>query len=254
MVVETSTGCLSGGKPIRAMEGNFTQAQMFNLQGKFDKRTEHIAGMKDIDDALDVDDALNVSGIYPAVMGDRWVRTCEYCVYGKDYKAPLGREILWIENGALFRKLIPDVPVTFGGREMSLQKVAGGMGVYDSIGLLQITRTGEKEFTVSPTDLDALEGRVRAVRFMNNGWAHADSRGFPDAAKAASPDNPAARYGWMRTIFDKGATGWHGSFARGVGGDGGRSVVADLNWSIACGVAVVGRDAHDAKKHHCARC
>jgi hypothetical protein len=232
------------------MDGDFTQAQMFQLPGKIDRKTEHIALMKDIDDALDVDDALNAAGIYPAIMGDRWVRTGEYCVYNKDPESPLGREILWVENGVRYRIAIPDVPVRFCGKKISLQKVAGGMGVFDSIELLQITQTGEKEYAVSPTGPAALEGKVRAVRFMNNGWAQTDSGGLPEAGKPASPDDPAARYGWVRTRFEKGATGWHGSFARGVGGDGGRSVVADFDWSNPAGVAIVGSGPRTGKNRH----
>ncbi|MFH0884211.1 MAG: hypothetical protein V1861_00705 [Candidatus Micrarchaeota archaeon] len=235
---------LSDGRQMRAMEGTVTQVQMFQLRGKFDPKTEHIARVKDVDDAL------NISRIYTAVMGNRWVRTDEYGVYHRNPEAPLGKELLWIENGVLFRKIIPDVPVQFGGKEISLQKVAGGMGVYDSIGLLQIVQTDEKEFTVSAIDLAALAGKVRAMRFMMNGWAETDSHGFPDANKPTSSANTAARYGWVRTEFDKKATGSHGSLARlvdGYGGDYRRDVGAGGLWSNASGVAIVGRDANVAK-------
>jgi len=231
---------LSDGRPMRAVEGTVTQVQMFQLRGKFDPKTEHIARVKDVDDAL------NVSRIYTAVMGNRWVRTDEYGVYHRDPEAPLGKELLWIENGVLFRKIIPDVPVQFDGKEVSLQKVAGGMGVYDSIGLLQIVQTDEKEFTVSPIDLAALTGRLRAMNFMRDGWAETDSHGFPDASKPTSSDDPAARYGWVRTDFDKKATGYHGSLARDVyvfDYDSWRDVDADVDWSVASGVAIVGREA-----------
>lgn len=247
MTDKTSAGRLPGGRQIRAMDGNFTQAQIFQLPGKIERKTEHVALMKDIDDALGIDDALNAAGIYPAIMGDRWVRTGEYCFYNKDPETPLGREIIWVEGGVRYRISIPDVPVRFCGKKTSLQKVTGGMGVFDSIELLQMAQTGEKEFTVSPTNPTALEGKVRAVRFMNNGWAQTDGGGLPDAGKPASPDDPAARYGWMRAIFGKGATGWHGSFARGVGGDGGRSVVADFDWSNLSGVAIVGCNPRTGK-------
>ena len=227
---------LSDGRPMRAMEGSITQTQMFNLRGRFNPAVEGVAKVKDVDDAL------NISRIYAAVMGSRWVRTDEYGVYHRDPTAPLGRELLWIEDGVLYRKIIPDVPVQFKGREISLQKVVG-MGIYPSIGLLKGEQTDENEFTVSPVSLDAIAGKVRAMNFMRDGWAKPDEYGFPDGDKLSSMPSDTARYGWVRTEFDKEATGWHGSLARYVGyyGVDRRDVYAYVEWQGGSGVALVGR-------------
>jgi len=225
---------LSDGRPMRAMEGSVTQMQMFNPfpRGIFTPAVEGIAKVKDVDDAL------NKSGIYAAVMGSRWVRTDEYGVYHRDPTAPLGRELLWIEDGVLYRKIIPDVPVQFKGREISLQKVVG-MGVYPSIGLLKVEQNDEKGFTVSPVSLDDIAGKVRAMNFMS-GWAEPDEYGFPDGDKPGSVSSDTARRGLVREHFDNKATGYHGSLARYVDDfDGRRGVDADVDWSEASGVALV---------------
>jgi len=235
---------LSDGRSMRAMEGSVTQMQMFNPfpRGRFNPAVEGVAKVKDVDDAL------NISRIYAAVMGSRWVRTDEYGVYHRDPNAPLGRELLWVERGVLYRKIIPDVPVQFNGREISLQKVVG-VGIYPSISLLKGEQTDENEFTVSPVSLDAIAGKVRAMNFMRNGWAEPDEHGFPDGDKPNSVSSDTARYGWVRTDFDNKATGYHGSLARGVDDcvDDWRDVFAGVGWSSASGVALVGHDANVAK-------
>lgn len=228
---------LSDGRPMRVMEGPVTQMQMFNLRGRFNPEVEGIAKVKDVDDAL------NVSRIYAAVMGNPGVRTDEYSLYHRDPAAPLGRELLWVEGGVLYKKIIPDVPVQFNGREMSLQKVVG-MGVYPSISLLKGEQTDEKEFTVSPVSLDAIAGKVRAMNFRRNGWAEPDKFGFPDGDKPDFPSN-SARYGWVRTDFDNKATGYHGSFQLGIGEFlfySGRGVCAYGPWGNGSNVALVGRE------------
>ena len=57
-----------------------------------------------------------------------------------------------------YELLIPDVPVRVGGNEISLQKAAG-VGIFDSIGLLEI-KQDENLFTVSVADMDAVKVRV----------------------------------------------------------------------------------------------
>jgi len=226
--------------------GSVTQTQMFHLHGRFNPRVEGIARVKDVDDAL------NISGIYAAVMGSCWVRSDEYGFYHRDPTAPLGKELLWVERGVLYRKIIPDVPVRFNGKEVSLQKVAGGMGIYPSISLLKGEQTDEKEFKVSPVSLDAIAGEVRAMNFKRNGWAEPDEYGFPDGDKPGFLSD-TARYGWIRTDysglgvtdFDGKATGYHGSFGQGVGDFFfyvGRGVCAYLFWSVGSVAALVGRE------------
>lgn len=194
----------------------------------------------------DFADALNISKIYTAIMGRASVRTDEYGCYHRDPNAPLGKELFWIEDGSVYKKIIPDVPVQFKGNEISLQKVVG-MGIYPSISLLQIKQTDENEFTVSPISLDAIAGKVRAMNFARDIWAEPDEHGFPDGDNPVSYDNLAARYGWVRSDFDKEAIGYHSSFGRCVYGcgydDWKRNVIALVGWSGDSEVALVGRDA-----------
>ncbi len=227
---------LSDGRPMRVMENPATQVQLFDLCRRFNPQVEGIAKVKDVDDAL------IVSKIYKAVMGDRKVRTDEYSVYHRDPTAELGKEIFWVEGRVRYKMVIPDVPVKFDGKEISLQHVVG-MGIYPSIDLLKIEATGENEVTVSPISLDAIAGKVRAMNFMRSGWAFPDEYGFPDGSKPSTTFIVAARYGWARTDFDKGATGCHGSVVRGImdtDNGWGRGVYAGVKWSSAIGVALVG--------------
>ena len=228
---------LTDKRPMRAMEGSVNQVQMFQVRGKFNPQIEGVATVREADDAL------NVSGIYRAVMGTRWVRTDQYAVYKKDPKAPLGKEVTWVEDGVRYVQQIPDVPVQFGGKEISLQK-AVAMGVYDSIGLLKIEQTDTGLYTVSAVDQATLAGKVRAVDFMRGGWALTDEHGFPLASQPVSSSNSAARYGWVRSDYQKGADGWHGSVARyGFYYVIRQDVYAIDGWSVASGVALVGRSA-----------
>ena len=230
---------LSDDRLMRAMKGSASQKKMFTLHksGLFVPANESIARVKDVDDAL------NTSRIYTAVMGDRWVRCDEYGVFHRDPNAQLGSEIVHVEQGFSYKHLVPNVPVQFDGREISLQRVTG-MAIFDSIGLLQIAQTDEKELTISPVDLNALAGRVRAMRFMRNDLAFPDDYGFPNATQPASSGDKAAVYGWVRENFDKEATGYGGSFAGVVDNFGGwLGVCAGADWSGDSGVAFVERVA-----------
>ncbi len=237
----TQPNVLSDGRQMTAMGGPATQLRMFNLLRRSKPEVEDIAKVKDADDAL------NVSGIYGSIIGDRWIRTDEYGLYHKDPAARLGKEIVWVEDGIRYKKIIPDVPVQFDGKEISLQNVVG-MGIYPSTRLLKIEPTDKNEFTVSAAvDLSALAGLVRAMNFMRNGWAEPDEYGFPDGNKPGSSDT--ARHGWVRTTFDKKATGWHGSMVRDLGDqdcDLRRVVYAYDFWSGASGVALVSGMQTDA--------
>ncbi|MFH1221974.1 MAG: hypothetical protein V1492_02725 [Candidatus Micrarchaeota archaeon] len=183
-------------------DGSITRRHRFALAGKFDPTVEGISGG---------DDATHATEFSLTVMGGLWHRTNEYGVYHRNPKAPLGKELLWIEEGVSYKITIPDVPVQFRGNEISLQKVVG-TGIYPSTSLLQINQTGEKEFTVSPVSLDAIAGVVRAMNYARGIWAELDEDGFPDGDKPSNADT--ARYGWVITDFDKRATGYHGSFSR----------------------------------------
>jgi len=233
---------LPDGREMRALadgrKNTFTQVEVFGV-AKLLLPSESIMLVKEHDQSIQ-------SGAYKEVNPNNWWRCSEYGLYQKDPKAPLGKEILWIENGVTYKKLVPDVPVKVDGKEISLQK-AVGMGVYDSIGLLKIEQTDSNLFVVSVVDPTAVIGKVRVVDFMRDGWALTDESGLPVASKPSSSDNPDARFGAVRTDFEKKATGYHGSLARSVYYyDSGyrRDVYANGDWSRASGVALVnGREA-----------
>jgi hypothetical protein len=223
---------LTDKRPMRAMEGSVTQVQMFQVREKFNPQIEGVATVKEVDDAL------NVSRIYKAVMGTSWVRTAQYAVYKKDPQAPLGKEVSWVEDGVRYVQQIPDVPVQFNGREISLQK-AVAMGVYDSIGLLKIEQTDCGLYIISAVDPATLAGKVRAVDFMRDNWALTDEHGFPLASQSVPSSNFAARYGMVSVAYQKGANGWHGSVTRDVYVKWFACAIG--NWSVASEVALVGR-------------
>lgn len=233
---------LSDGRLMRAMEGLVNQEGMFNnragrftVRGKFNPQIEGIAKLREVDDAF------NKSRIYPAVMGQTWVRTDEYTVYRRDPKEPLGKEVAWVESGIRYNLLVPDIKLQFNGKEVSLQKVTA-MGVFDSIGLLKIEQNDENLFTVSAVDEAALAEKVRAVDFMRRdivegNWALTDKHGFPLGSKPARSDNPDSRCTHVRSDYENGATGWHGSIGYSSGG---RLVSACDFWGMMSNVAIVG--------------
>jgi len=227
---------LSDRRPIRAMEGSVNQVQMFKLHGKFNPRVEGIASVRDINDAL------NVSKVYTTVMCNFWVRTKEFGVYHRDPKAPLGSEIIYVEKGVRYIHLVPDVPVQFDGKEISLRK-AVAMGVYDSIDLLKVEQTNISDYTVSAVDLAALAGKVRAVDFMRNSWALTDEHGFPLASQPASSSNLAARHGWTGMHFEDESNGWQGSPTLDAITFDGRDVFMGCGWPFTPKVAIVGHSA-----------
>ncbi len=231
---------LPDGRKMRALtdgkNNTFTQVEVFGV-AKLLHPSESIMTVKEHDQSLR-------SGAYKKVNPNNCWRCSEYGLYQKDPKVPLGKEIVWVENGVIYKKLVPDVPVKVGRKEISLQK-AVGMGVYDSIGLLKIEQKDSNLLVVSVVDPAAVIGKVRVVDFMRDDLALTDKTGLPIASKPSSSNNTDARFGAIRTNFDKKATGWHGSLARGTDDYGygdSRNVFASNNWSDAAGVAVVGHD------------
>ena len=162
-----------------------------------------------------------------------WLRCAEYVFFRIDPSAPLGREIIWAEGEATYRKLVPDIPVDVNGKNISLQKAAG-MGVYGSIGLLKIEEKDRNLFEVSVVDPEAVIGKVRVVDFMRDGWVLPDETGLPiEGIKLPSYD-PAARYGMVGTRFNLKAAGYHGSLSCK-----GHYVLARANWAEDSGVALI---------------
>ena len=231
---------LQNGREISAMtdvKDTFTQVEMFGI-AKFLAPSESIMTVKEHDQSIQ-------SGAYKEVNPTNWWRCNEYGFYQKDPKAPLGKEIIWIEDdGVAYKKLVPDVPVKVDGKEISLQR-AVGFGVYDSIGLLQIEQTDSNLFEVSVIDPALVIGKVRVLDFMREGWALTEETGLPIASKSSSSDNAAARYGAVRTDFEKKVNGYHGSLIRYVvdwDDECKRYVGVDEIWSEVSGVALVTAD------------
>ncbi|MFA5049607.1 MAG: hypothetical protein WC501_01225 [Candidatus Micrarchaeia archaeon] len=223
-------------RPLRLLGKLVNQIQMFHVHGLFSSQIEGIASV------IEADYVLNVSRTFTRP----WcIRTDQYAVYKKDPNEPLGKEVTWIEKGIQFVHKVPDVPVKFNGREISLQKAAA-MGIYDSINWLRIEQTDPKRYVVSAIDLEYLAGNIRAVDFIRDGWALTDGYGFPLTSKPAIPGHPNARYGHV-VWFDprKGdISGWHGSISRNTDWmlcdkDGRRGVFADDGWFDSLEVAVM---------------
>lgn len=240
------------------MEGKVTQVKLFGIHGKFNPKTETIASVNDVDDAI------FRSKIYaealPVMPWSNLVRAREYAFYNRDPKAGPDREIVWVENGVFYKHSVPDIPVVFRGRQISLQKAAG-LGVYDSIELLKIEQTESNVFTISVVDPSAIAGRVRVVDFMRGNWALPDGCGFPLATQPVNTSingykhrvtsDPAARHGSVRITFYNGTTGWHGSVARRIfrsDWDWSACVCVCNDWSEESMVAFVGPYANAAAK------
>jgi hypothetical protein len=202
---------LPDGRVIRKIavgrKDTFTQVELFDV-ARLLPISEGIMSVKDHDQFLK-------SKKRAAEISDNWWRCREYAFYRKDPKVPLGKEILWAENSFICKKLIPDVPVIFGGKEISLRK-ASGIWVYDSIDLLKMEEVDRNLIVVSAVDPAAVIGRVRNVDLMRNEWALTDERGLPLANQQCHPDHPDGRYSEVRVDFRRKSTGYHGSLSRSI--------------------------------------
>ncbi len=229
---------LSDGREMRALsdgkKNTFTQSDMFRL-GRLLLPPESVMSVREQDQSLQ-------SGAYQKVNPNHWWRCRQFGFYQKDHDAPLGKEIVWIENGITYNKLIPDIPVKVKGKVISLRN-AVGMGVYDSIDLLKIEQKDSGLFEVSVVDPGAVKGRIMVVDFVGDGWAIPDKTGLPIASKRSTRHDRDARYGNVKTNFCDGATGWHGSLTRYDLGCWRRVIGAFEDWSKDSGVAVVERAA-----------
>jgi hypothetical protein len=237
VMVFVSAPRLPDGREIRALtdgrRNTFTQAEVFGIS-RLMLPSEGILRARE-----------RAQAVRPRkedLVVDGWLRCSEYAFFHKDPKTPLGKEIIWIEDGVIYKKLVPDVPVKVGTKVINLQK-AVGMGVYESIGLLKIEQTDDRLFVVSVVDPSTLIGKVRVVDFMRDGWALADECGLPIACRPSTFDNPNARYGMVGIDFDAMMAGYHGSLAVDVDFFLDRRIIlAGANWSEAAGVAVVERE------------
>lgn len=169
----------------------------------------------------------------------RWCRCAEYAFYQKFPKTPLGQKITWIEGGSAYELQVPNMPVNVNGKEINLQK-AVGLGVFSSIGLLDIKQEDIDRYVVSVTDLDAASGKVRVIDFSRNDVDSvlADETGLPIRGNPADPHDPGARTGRARIAFDNRANGWHGSLSYGALGS---IIDASDNWVNALDVLIASR-------------
>ena len=231
--------CLSDGRVIRALEGTFTQVQMFGLKGRVPVN-ESIMGVKDHDDAL------NVSGAWRAIDVNHGWRTGEYAFYPKGFEKrdmPLGDKLVYIENHVAHTINIPDVPVKLAnGQTVGLRK-AIGMGVI-RLEKLRLDQIDDKADVVSvSTDFDpATDVKVVDVMRPRN-WALVDADGYPIKSQPSSYRVSEARFSSVRgeQHFEGESLGYHGSVARGGSDAENRRVVyAYSGWSYNSGVALVG--------------
>ena len=221
MAVAQKQPRLSDGREMRALQGRFTQAQMFELgkNGLYNPKTEGIATVRQLDDAL------NISRIYQAVLGDSWSRALEFAFYRrgfeKDLTLQMGKKLVWIEKekdlnqketGRLLIAIldlskIADVPVTLAnGSKISLQKAAG-MGIIP-ISKLEIRKTEDNKKLIAyevsiasdfnpATDLkvkNAARPRVWSDSVDEDGFALNDGR----VSDQVGWDIPSARFSSVR--------------------------------------------------------
>jgi hypothetical protein len=229
---------LTDGRQLRSLKSLVSnQKELFGPVKLFNPKTEGIATLNEAKAAFGITDASI------PLQSDLWFRTAEYVVCHRDPTAKLGKRIAFTRNGIIYTHMVPDVPVSFGGTEISLQKVVG-MAVYPSIGLLKLKRTGEHSYAVQPVSLDAIAGKVRAMNFMRNGWALPDEHGFPDGSHPSSRygDNEAALFGSVLAKFSLEKTnGWHGSIARPPLRTR-RHVCVGYDWNNFSGLMLVGTE------------
>ena len=221
MAVAQKQPRLSDGREMRALQGRSTQAQMFELgkNGLYNPKTEGIATVRQLDDAL------NVARVYQAVLGDSWSRALEFAFYRrgfeKDLTLQMGKKLVWIEKekdlnqketGRLLIAIldlskIADVPVTLAnGSKISLQKAAG-MGIIP-ISKLEIRKTEDNKKLIAyevsiasdfnpATDLkvkNAARPRVWSDSVDEDGFALNDGR----VSDQVGWDIPSARFSSVR--------------------------------------------------------
>jgi hypothetical protein len=180
---------------------------------------------------------------------DATVRGSEYAAYNRVAGAPLGPEITWIEGSARYTHVVPDIPVNFGGKNISLRQVPG-MVVYRSIESLQLNQTDEHAFTVSVVTPET--ANVRAVNFARGSFAWCDIDGYPMADMPVTFSDAylaRVRLGQMMDDyrFMEGANGWHGSLACGPYREirYKRVVSADTLWATTLQAAVITKNIVD---------
>jgi len=242
--VRETNNRLPDGRSIRALEGTFTQKQMFTLRssGLYAPQSEGIMSVKDHDQSFQssVCSVVDVSG---------WWRTCEYAFYPRGFEKrdlPLGDKLVYVEDGFTHTLSIPDVPVSIvrsdGKSETIGLRQAIGMGIIklEKLDLRQIDERAD-EVSVT-TDFDPATD-VKVVDIMRpKAWALVDADGYPLKSKPSSSKVSGARCPYVRDEngFEAGSTGYHGSLARGAD----RPIVdANDKWQYGSGVALVGSAA-----------
>jgi len=238
---------LPDGRAIRALEAangkrTFRQAEIFTIVRALVPAHETVMDVKDHDVSIQ-------TGAYSSVNANGWWRTRRYGVYPrgfeKEFDKPVGEKIVWVEEidgrKADFTFKVPDVPHP-SVKDNGLRQ-ATGMLDFD----FEKLQYNEERRVVSVVGDFNPETDVRVLDVMRpREWALVDTDGYPLRSQPSSSRVPEARFMYVKNSdeFEKGATGWHGSVARGVDDvDGGRGVGAVGVWSVASGVAIVGRSA-----------
>lgn len=223
---------LPDGRPIRALEGQYVQKEMFALAKNrlYSPANETIMTVKEYEQCVQ-------SGAYEHLRANSW-KTSEYGFYRKGFEnrdLSLGDKIVYFEEGVTHTLIIPDVPVKLENGETIGLRHAGGMGV---IRLEKLQYDEDRSIVSVTSDFDpAIDAKVVDI-MRPRSWAFVDADGYPLRTKPSQKMFPVARYSFTRNAdelsFD--STGWHGSisiqfFQRGV--------AACEEWRGGYGVAVV---------------
>jgi hypothetical protein len=226
---------LSDGRLVRALEGTYTQIQMFRLKGRI-PTSEGIMSVKELDDAI------NLSGAHSSINVTGWWRTNRYAVYAKGFEKeldkPVGAKVVWIENGVSYTFEVPDVKNPMN-KDKGLRQASGML----DFALDKLQYDEEKRIVSVTPDFTETDVTVRDIMRPRN-WALVDADGYPIRTRPSDQTTPDVRYSYVRHSgeFDKKASGYHGSVARD-GFSGRRFVYSGIGWQGGSGVAVVGRDA-----------
>lgn len=229
---------LSDGRVVRALDGTYTQVQLFGLKGRVPCH-ESIMGVKDHDDSL------NISGAWRAIDVTGWWRTNRYGVYARGFEKkldkPVGARVVLIEDGVSYTFEVPDVKNPLN-KDKGLRQATGMLDF--ALERLQYDE-GKRIVSVASDFNPETDVTVRDI-MRPRGWALVDADGYPLRLSPSNADVSEARYSFVRRSdeFNKKSTGYHGSVARNVlGGGYRRNVIADFGWQDCSGVALVGREA-----------
>lgn len=232
---------LSDGRAVRALEGMYSQTDMFSLKGR-------IPAHESIMSVRELDDAINVSGAHSSIKVNGAWRSDRYGVYARGFETeldkPVGAKVVWFEEYSVHYTFeVPDVRHPTD-KSKGLRQATGMLDF--ALDKLQYNE-GRLTVSVAPDFNPETDVVVRDI-MRPKGWALVDADGYPMRKDPSHEGEPAARYSFVNhsNEFRENATGWHGSIARFLdyyfNVDTFKTVVgAYFGWSKT-GVAVVARD------------